>query len=1440
MGLTAFHRAVADWFDASFDAPTPCQLEAWAAIRRGEHTLIAAPTGSGKTLAAFLSAIDDLVRQADAGGLADQTQVLYVSPLRALSNDIQRNLATPLEGIGEILKQRGRTDIVIRSAVRTGDTPEALRAAMRRRPPHILVTTPESLYILLTSPSGRDMLRSVRSVIIDEIHALAGNKRGAHLALSLERLQGLTAVPPVRIGLSATQRPIERVAEYLIGGDGTGEQRSSCTVIDLGHNRERDLGIVLPSVPLEAVMSNEVREEIYDLLRDLINAHRTTLVFVNTRRMAERVARSLSERIGEEFVTSHHGSLAREQRLCAEQRLKAGSLRCLVATASLELGIDIGDVDLVCQLGSTRVIGTFLQRVGRSGHGLDRVPKGRIFPLSRDDLIECIALIESALCGALDELLIPENCLDVLAQQIVAEVSAGEADEDQLFRQFRRAYPYRRLTREDFDAVIAMLVDGYATRRGRRSAYLFRDSVGRRLRPRPSARLTAVTCGGAIPDTAVYEVRQEPNDNYVGTVDEDFAVESLAGDIFQLGNTSWRILRVETGVVRVEDAKGLPPNIPFWMGEAPGRTPALSQAVCRIRAGIEERLGATGRDSPHAWLTEEIGIAPSAAVQAVDYLAAARAALGAMPTQTTLVMERFFDESGGMQLVLHAPFGNRLNRAWGLALRKRFCRKFNFELQAAATDDAVVLSLGETHSFALDEVWYYLKRESLRDVLTQAVLDSPLFDARWRWNATCSLAIPRFRGGRKVPPRLIRMQAEDLVSVVFPEQIACLENIQGPRSIPDHPLVNQALHDCLEEAMDAGGLESLLEAISNNQVRLVARDLTEPSPLAAEILSAKPYAFLDDAPLEERRTQAVVSRRWLDPRTAADLGRLDPDAIDRVRAEAWPEARSVDELHDALLTMGFIAAQEAAEHWHGLFAELLDAGRAVVLEIDSSAGVQRHWVAIERLPQARAAISGFKAVVPDLPIPSGVKADWGTAEAGRELLRGRLSGLGPVTATELTRQGGFASSEVQAALLALESEGFLLRGRFTEPEGAEEWCERRLLARIHRYTVNRLRQEIEPVSSSQYLRFLCDWHGIGPDSQRDPDRSKSLDAALQRLEGFVAGAAAWEAELFPARVTGYCSEDLDAVGLAGKHLWRRAALPRGEINLRTPWPQTPITVVARAHQSAWNPSEEAPRDFDLPDSAQQVRELIENRGALFFHEIAQSTALTVEQVVDALAVLVAAGLITADGFAGLRALLEAKGGLLIGRRRQRVLDSLERAGRWSLLVSSARESGGSPDALLDYLASALLRRYGVVFRSLLQRESGLPPWRSLLSVYRRMEARGDIRGGRFIAGAYGEQFALASAVERLRRIRKQTPTGKLVVVSGVDPVNLIGILTPGPRLAALGSHRILIRDGEPVAWRAGDEVKILQAPPPGQEWEWRRLLARPLKRKYPTRLRRVV
>jgi ATP-dependent Lhr-like helicase len=1427
-----FHLVIREWWDAHIGAaPTPVQVHGWAAIAEGRQTLLAAPTGSGKTLAAFLQSIDGLLREGlEKGGLPDETRVIYVSPLKALSSDIHRNLAEPRRQIRELAEKAGLPGVRITAAVRSGDTPQSERAAMLRKPPHILVTTPESLYLLLTAERSRAMLSTATTVIVDEIHAVVESRRGAHLALSLERLDHVAGRKLQRIGLSATQKPIEQIAEFLVG---TGTPVSDVRIVNEGHVRALDLALEIPQSPMEVVMSAEVWQEHYDRLAELAREHRTTLVFVNTRKLAERVAHNLEIRLGKDSVATHHGSLAKEVRLDAEERLKTGALKVLVATASLELGIDIGHVDLVCQIASPRRIATFLQRVGRSGHTVGGMPKGRLFPVSRDDLVECAALLRAVRECELDRVIIPQQPLDVLSQQITAEVASAEWDENALFEMVRRAYPYRLLERNVFDDVVRMLARGYTSRRGRQGALVHYDAVERKLRPRASTRMAAIMSGGAIPEVFDYRVVLEPEGTVVGSLNEDFAIESMAGDVFLLGNHSWRVLRIGTGVVYVADAEGQPPSLPFWLGEAPSRTDELSAFVAELRKRVEELLtcdDVTGAfATATAAIAEEYSIPATAASQIVLYLAESLRILGALPTHDTIVLERFFDEAGGMQLVLHAPFGARVNKAWGLSLRKKFCQNFNFELQAVATDEGVLLSLGQQHSFPLEEVFRYLNPVMVRETLVQAVLDSPIFQTRWRWVGTLSLAVPRLRKGARIPGQIQRMISEDLLSAVFPDATACLEHVAGDREVPDHPLVTQAITDCLEEAMDLPQLMTILDRVLGGEMRLVARDTPEPSPLSHGLVNSAVYTFLDGAPLEERRTHAVYTRRALEPSAANDLGALDLDAIERVREEAWPDARDADELHDALLGCGFLLATESLQ-WQPLLHDLVRAGR--VVQAANSAGTA--YVAVERWPEARALCGEHAADVACVRLE--YEAQWDAADAAREIVRGRMEITGPRTVAEIADACGVAQPMIEQALIALETEGVVLRGSFTPDRGEQEWCNRRLLARIHRYTLNRLRAEIQPLSAADFMRFLFRWQRVDPGSR--VSGPEGLASVIDQLDGFELAAGAWEHSVLPARCDHYSPELLDTLCASGRVAWGRIAQPAQDAGSRRSGPlrTTPMALVMR--ERAADHFREPVVVDSLSSYAALVLEVLQQRGASFFHEMVSATRLLPTQVEEGLAELAGAGAITSDSFTGLRALLipASKRSALsqsIGRRRHRgyAATTVETAGRWSLLrpvsLALAAEdaalkgaaAASSEHAHATYMQNAehieryarmLLKRYGMVFRRMLAREAGAPPWRDLVMVYRRLEARGEIRGGRFLQGPSGEQFALPDAVALMRSVRKESPTGALVAISGVDPLNLVGIITPDDqRVAAVARNRIIYRDGVPLAVVESGKVRWL-------------------------------
>jgi ATP-dependent helicase Lhr and Lhr-like helicase len=1430
VSLAWAHPLVAEWFLGKFGSPTEPQEQGWPEILAGRTTLISAPTGSGKTLAAFLICIDRLVRKALQGDLLDRTEVLYVSPLKALGNDIQKNLEGPLSEILALAAERGMLMPEIRTAVRTGDTLAKERREMLKRPPHILVTTPESLYILLTADKSRAILRDVQTVIVDEIHAIADDKRGSHLALSLERLDRL-AGQPTRIGLSATQKPIEIIAHFL-----TGAARPAPAIVNIGHRRTLDLAIEVPASELGPIATNEMWGEIYDRIAALVLQHRSTLVFVNTRRLAERLALHLSERIGEELVAAHHGSLARKLRLAAERRLKNGEIRVLVATASLELGIDIGNVDLVCQINSPRAISVALQRIGRAGHWRGAIPKGRLFVTTRDDLAECAANVRAIKSGDLDRIAIPEKPLDILAQQIVAMCSCEEWNEEELAACVRRAYPYRELTNDEFEGIIQMLSEGIAAQRGRYGAYLHRDQVNQKLRARRGARLAAITSGGAIPDTALFTVVVQPDEIVIGTVDEDFAVESLAGDIMLLGNTSWRISRVESksGRVLVEDAHGAPPTIPFWRGEAPARTAELSHHVAELRERVSELLPNTaplptqvavsddGNESgpkkrmrglelsPEvlkavAWLKGECGVDDSGAEQLIEYIVTGRAVLGEVPTQKTIIAERFFDEGGGMQLILHAPFGGRINKAWGLALRKRFCRSFNFELQAAATDNGLNISLAEQHSFPLGDVFHYLQLETVNEILEQAALASPIFGTRWRWDANRALALLRFQGGKKVPPQIQRIRSDDLLASVFPDAAACFENIEGDIRIPDHPLVKEVMKDVLTEAMDLDGLREVLTGIQDGSIRCLAVDTPIPSQFSHEILNANPYAYLDDAPLEERRARAVQMRRVLPEAVLNEVGRLDQNAIARVREEAIPDVRDADELHDALQTLVAVPEppldpewQAVVSSWQPFVAELLEGWRVVRAMV----GDRTYLVASER---EREFVLVFPSAMFETEPPHLASKCSSRDDALLQMVKGWMMHSGPTTAAALAYLLGLPLPDVTGALLRLEASGSTLRGNFTgraignEPETAE-WCDRRLLARIHHLTIATLRKQVEPVTAAQYMRWLLRWQHVAPNSQLGGERG--LLDVVRQLQGFEIPANAWEKQVLRPRVNGYDPAMLDQLCLTGAVGWGRlsphpATLEDAGNGKRrvVPTSVAPITFFVR-EDSDWmrprNPEDAKGEERVLTDSARTVAEFLRKRGASFFADIVRGTGMLKAEVETALWELVAAGLVTADGFENLRTLINPSRRATPGAPR--AAKPRHSTGRWSLLYTDAADRNKT----LEATCQVLLRRYGVVFREVLARESNLPKWRELLIAYRRLEDRGEVRGGRFVKGFLGEQFALPEAVESLRAMRNLPATGETLVISAADPLNLVGFIVPGERTPAISGRYVKFRDGVAV------------------------------------------
>ncbi len=1432
------HPVVQEWFSNKFGTPTEPQMEGWPLILCGRPVLISAPTGSGKTLAAFLICIDQLVRKAIEGRLQAVTEVVYVSPLKALSNDVQKNLMGPLGEIQTLALQRGYFCPEIRTAVRTGDTLPKERQAMLKRPPHILVTTPESLYILLTAEKSRNHLRYVRTIIVDEIHAIADDKRGAHLTLTLERLDALVrgenrlsagamlvgaSVAPQRIGLSATQNPVEQVGKFLTGGSA-----DTCAIVQLGQRRALDLAIEIPDQELGSIATHAIWESIYARLAVLALEHRSTLVFVNTRAMVERMAFQLGERIGQENVAAHHGSLSRKLRLEAERKLKEGEIRILFATASLELGIDIGSIDLVCQINSPRAIAAAMQRVGRAGHWRGATPRGRFFVTTRDDLVENAALIQAMRAGALDKLEIPAEPLDVLMQQIVACCAAEPWEEQALYAMVRRAFPYRHLTRTVFEEVLTLLSEGIVSSRGRYGAYILRDRVHGHLQARRGARIAAVSNGGTIPDTAIFQVIAQPEGVQIATLDEHFAVDSSPGDVILLGNTSWRIQKVESaGQVLVEDAHGQPPSVPFWTGEAPQRTLELSSFVSALRAEISARTpdvipGYISQEHRQvadtvAWLREQCCVPDAAAEQMIAYIVAGRAVLGAVPTLTTIIAERFFDEGGGMQLILHAPFGGRVNKAWGLALRKRFCRGFNFELQAAATDNGLNISLAEQHSFPLSDVFQFLTEQTVQELLQQASLTSPIFKARWRWDACRSLQLLRFQKGKKVPPQIMRTRGDDLLANVFPQVAACQENIEGDIKIPDHPLIREVMKDVLQEAMDLDGLTRILGAMHSGQIRCLAVDTTAPSQFSHELLNANPYAFLDDAPQEERRARAVAMRGTVPDHVLGEAGRLSPHAIAEVREAQWPDLRDEHELHDLLTTLTIVPVtvteQKGTQNWPLFFERLIASGRASLGTVSTASSLRTYWVAAER-------VSWLQTLWPELTLADalpGIRMETLAAEEiTRRAVQGWMMLLGPGSAQTLGERLGLAPSEVWKQLLQLEVAGTLMRGVFESREPVSEdhdveWCERRLLQRIHKRTLSALREQVEPVTPAVYMQWLLGWQHVAPQTQLTGEQG--LLEALRGLEGFEAPALEWERTLLPARVAGYDPRWLDWLCSAGVVGWGRVsqhsayqAAESGGPRRVIPTSVAPITFFLR-EEALWMDMclsqrhiTEASLASCLSGLALRLRACLEQHGAIFAADFTRICGAPAAEVSHALWELVAAGLVTADGFDSLRMLIDPRRKQsAVGLANARRVNSPRNAtGRWSLLCaantytseSTRPESvGRAAERREAELASAclmLLRRYGVVFRDVLERESTVAKWRELLPMLRRMEARGEVRGGRFIAGFGGEQFALPEALASLREARRALPPLIVSVeVAAADPLNLVGIVIPGERVAAV-------------------------------------------------------
>ncbi|MGJ8663013.1 MAG: DEAD/DEAH box helicase [Marinicella sp.] len=1293
-----FNPIIQQWFTQQYSQPTQVQAAAWKEIQSGKDVLISAPTGSGKTFAAFLSAIDQLhTAQADEStGL----KVIYISPLKALSNDININLTEPLDAINTM--QTG--DTCITSSVWTGDTSSYAREKIKLKPPHILVTTPESLYNILTSQAGRSIMHGVETVIIDEIHALAPNKRGAHLLLTLMRLEALAYIRPQRIAISATQRPIEKMQHYVL-------HPQFSAVVNLGHKRHMELSIEIPPSPLAAIMSNEQWGEVHHQVAEAIKKHNTTLVFVNNRRLAERVAKHLAERVGDKLVTAHHGSLAKEHRLQAEQALKAGQLKAIVATASLELGIDIGDVDLVIQLGSPGSIQSFLQRVGRSGHGVDRIPKGIIHPMTIDDLLEATALFVAIEEGTLDETSFPKQPLDVLAQQIIAEVSQKTWQAEQLYHLFSTASLYSNLSKRQFYQVVNMLADGYSGRSTYQRALIFFDEAMDQIRPRKAASLTALLNGGTIPDQFDYDVRLLPDDLKIGTLNEDFSFESIPGDIFQLGNHSYRILKVQSGTVFVEDAAGQPPNIPFWFGVQMWRSDELSQAVSNLRLQFNKHLS----DKKQTGDLSKLPVNESGLSQLLNYAGKTKDVLGVIPSQQDIVVERFFDGNNDMHLVIHSVFGSRVNRAWGLALRKRFCRQFNFELQAAALEDALILSLSSTHSFELEIVQHYLKASSVKEVLIQALLDTPFFVTQWRWNASVALAVKRRRGGKRVLPQFQRNEAEDLVAEIFPDQIACAENIAGNRTVPDHPLVEQTIVDCTEGIMDVDRLADILKAIEVESINIHYVDSHTPSPTSLAIINARNYAFLDEAPAEERRTLAIHTKSLDESFAAYKLSQAD---IESFNQQLKPKVRDLDELQEWVFFHGLLWPDESQAFQEGL-QQLIDAKRLNQIQLKG--------INIIYSPKYEQLI--------DVWSNHPERLDVSLIES---LVANRLTLSGLVEFEALNHRIPVAASLLLQTLQLLEAKGVaFLYAKGTHSN--DQWIERNHLARLRKSQLSQARRDVKTLSSGGYEDFLKEWQFVSQPAVG----IEGLTQVLHQWQGFATNALSWEEEILGPRVQDYHGMMLDMLCQSGQFIWKRtkAVLVSDDLNQMT-IQKTKFTFLENRLAHLFPAIKEVEQ---LNAKSRMVLSVIESHGAQFFRELLAYTDLMPIELEQVLIYLIKEGLIVADGFQALRVFSQSPA----DRRRQLIkakkyannLGYLEMMGRWSVIEQKQVE-------IKDYIAM-MMNRYGVLSYDIWNLEQMPVKWRNVSFELQRMEARGEVVAGRFVDHMAGMQFALPVAYKKI-------------------------------------------------------------------------------------------
>ncbi|HEY3281818.1 MAG TPA: ATP-dependent helicase [Armatimonadota bacterium] len=1255
-----FQPYVWRWLLEAFGAPSPAQVAAWPRIAEGSNTLLFSPTGSGKTLAAFLWCISDLFRRAEAEELPPGVSVLYVSPLKALNNDIQKNLTLPLEGIRETALREGLELPEIRSQVRTGDTTQQERAAMARKPPHILITTPESLYIILASPRFRDSLRGLRTVIVDEIHAVSDNKRGVHLSVSLERLEHLVGHRVQRVGLSATQRPVEEIARFLSGWEG-GEPRS-CEVVNLGARKQLDVQVVTPVDSFAEATHDAVWAATYDTLDSLVRRHATTLVFANSRYKTERTALRLTELSESDpiAVGAHHGSMSKKVRLEMEDRLKAGRLQALVATSSLELGIDVGSIDLVCQVESPKSVSRGLQRIGRAGHLLQATSKGRLLAMHRDDLMESAVLVRALHEGELDTVRVPTNCLDVLAQQVVGAVVADEWGADALFDLVRRSHCFRSLPRQEFDDVLSML-SGEVVLDMEQPPYpkILWDRVNGRLYPERGARMLAYRSSGVIPDVADYDVYLQEKKTVVGQLDEGFVEELRGGDIFILGSSSWRVLGIEKGRVMVEAVYGLAPTIPYWTGDRDSRTFDLGLMVGRFRGEAQERLG---QPDTAAWLREAVHVDEQGAENLETYLLEQRAVTGALPTDRHLIVEEFRDALGQQQVVLHSCFGIRVNDAWAMALSEALKRQTGLRVQTVTVDDGILVTAPPGASLDAASLPGLVTSANVEELLRAALWESPLFASRFRHNAVRSLMVLREYQGRKTPVWLQGMRAAALLE-------AC-------RRLPDFPLLRETMRECLYDSLETPGLRQVLAWREAGELAVSVVKTSVPSPFCHALLLLGQTGEMGSVPARERRTRVLhlhreILKQILDEDSLKNL--LDESAVEEVEGKLQytaPQrrARSESELLRVLTEVGDVTDDPDSEAWVGLRVQgppgdllqrLQADGRACRVPIPSAESSRRRWIATtsfalfrdafalplepdaverrllkllyERGPLAaeslaeaggtRARLDRLMAAYQVLELPGGEGDRYAVAEAwvpvqllepklAREearsaLLLRFLRSRGPVTRYDILERYGLPSRAVEAALEALHDDGTVARGEYLPSRSSPQWCYRPNLEEIHRLTLDRLRREMEPAAPEEHADFLLRWQHRHPQTQlRGPEGLRAVLAQMQGVETFQ---GLWETELLAGRVADYDPSLLDRLCYGGEVVWRRLSndrMKRGQLGfcLRRdqPWMLQPA-VAAPADCSAW--------DDDLPQVCGVLRQHLRERGSCFYDDLLEATGL---------------------------------------------------------------------------------------------------------------------------------------------------------------------------------------------------------------------------------------